>query len=695
MSRINTNVSSLISQNTLGRSNRDLQTALGRLSTGLRINSGADDPAGLIASENLRRDITAANQAISNSQQAGQLISTADSALGEVSRLLNDIRGLVTEAANSGALSDEQIGANQLQVDSSLEAIDRISQVTTFQGRKVLDGTLDFNVTEGSNFSKLSNLQIGQANLGTTGQIAAQVDVKTAATQAQVDITNVPATTSAVNAFGDGTLSHAIAQSTQSYAITNGTFSVTASAGQTYDGAAGNAINVQIIDNAAGTATINGNVLEVRVDVTGGANISDVVNAINANADFSSSLVGPDGVVAAGDVQAYGNLVGGRDAGSATIRVTADTAGATANGVTTTITESTTIANNSASASIDTNGDIQVLVRGTVTYSAIAAAVDGLTGYSASVTTSTGDQNYIDTVDTPPVGAFSTLGSGQDAAGGLSQDVVFELAGQNGREVFSFDQGTSITQLQSAINALSDSTGVQATVNSTTLELTSTEYGSNSSVEISVVSEAAGGTITAAVGSQSRDTGSDISATINGIQANGDGNSLSINTSTLDLGLEVTAGYTGSANFTITGGGALFQLGPQVVTNQQARLGIGSVSTARLGGSTGRLYELRSGQSAALSTDTTRAANIVDEVITNVVELRGRLGAFTRTTLQSNITSLQDTVVNLTDAESAIRDADFAKESASLTRAQILVQSGTSVLAIANQNPQNVLALLR
>ena len=85
----------------------------------------------------------------------------------------------------------------------------------------------------------------------------------------------------------------------------------------------------------------------------------------------------------------------------------------------------------------------------------------------------------------------------------------------------------------------------------------------------------------------------------------------------------------------------------------------------------------------------------MDEVITDVVELRGRLGAFQRTTLQSNIASLSDTLVNLTAAESSIRDADFAKESAALTRAQILVQSGTSVLAIANQNPQNVLSLLR
>src|SRR5574338_1008942 len=113
MSRINTNVSSLIAQTRLNRSQDQLQESLTRLSTGLRINSGKDDPAGLIASENLRRDITSINKAISNSDRANQLIATADSALGQISNLLNDIRGLVTEAANSGVLSPEQIAANQ------------------------------------------------------------------------------------------------------------------------------------------------------------------------------------------------------------------------------------------------------------------------------------------------------------------------------------------------------------------------------------------------------------------------------------------------------------------------------------------------------------------------------------------------------------------------------------------------------
>ena len=115
MTRINTNVSSLVAQNTLGRSNASLEEALTRLSTGLRINTGKDDPAGLIASENLRSDITSIKKAISNTDRANQVIATADSALGQVSGLLNDIRGLVTEAANEGALSADRALITQLR----------------------------------------------------------------------------------------------------------------------------------------------------------------------------------------------------------------------------------------------------------------------------------------------------------------------------------------------------------------------------------------------------------------------------------------------------------------------------------------------------------------------------------------------------------------------------------------------------
>ncbi len=74
--------------------------------------------------------------------------------------------------------------------------------------------------------------------------------------------------------------------------------------------------------------------------------------------------------------------------------------------------------------------------------------------------------------------------------------------------------------------------------------------------------------------------------------------------------------------------------------------------------------------------------------------LRGRLGAFEKNTLDTNMNSLNITLENVTASESAIRDADFAVETSNLTRAQILVSSSTQVLQLANAQPQNALALL-
>lgn len=174
------NVQALGAQNMLSRNMGDLQTVMTRLSTGLRINSAKDDPAGLIASELLKSDMIATTKAISNTQRANSVIGLADSALGQVSSLLNDIRGLVVESANTGAMSDAQIQANQIQIDASLDSIDRIAKTTNYQGQKLLDGSLDFSTT-GVGGSGISNLAIQSANFGTASEVGVKVDVQEAA----------------------------------------------------------------------------------------------------------------------------------------------------------------------------------------------------------------------------------------------------------------------------------------------------------------------------------------------------------------------------------------------------------------------------------------------------------------------------------------------------------------------------------
>src|SRR5215213_2017016 len=186
MARINTNVASLTAQRGLSKSQRTLNDTLQRLSSGLRINRGADDPAGLIASEGLRSEISGITQAIDNSSRASNVISTAEGALSEVASLLLNVKDLVVEAANSGALSPEEIKANQLQVDSAVESITRISNTTTFAGLKLLDGSLGY-LTSGVNGADVKALDISQANFGTASTLPVQVNVVTSAKTADLE----------------------------------------------------------------------------------------------------------------------------------------------------------------------------------------------------------------------------------------------------------------------------------------------------------------------------------------------------------------------------------------------------------------------------------------------------------------------------------------------------------------------------
>src|SRR5438046_199213 len=178
MARINTNVASLTAQRGLANSQKTLNDTLQRLSSGLRINRGADDPAGLIASEGLRSEISGITQAIDNSSRASNVISTTEGALNEVASLLLNIKSLVVQAANTGALSPDEIAANQLQVDSAVESITRISNTTTFAGLKLINGSLDY-VTSGVHNSAITALHIHQAHFRTQSTIRVQADAVT------------------------------------------------------------------------------------------------------------------------------------------------------------------------------------------------------------------------------------------------------------------------------------------------------------------------------------------------------------------------------------------------------------------------------------------------------------------------------------------------------------------------------------
>ena len=501
MSRINTNVNSLLGQRVLGQQNRALNTSLERLSTGTRINRGADDPAGLIASENLRSQKAGITAAIGNAERAEQVVNVAEGGLQEVNNLLLEVQSLVGQSANDAGLSREEKEANQLQIDSILQTIDRISETTTFQGTKLLNGNFDFNVT---------------------GQ---------------------------------------------------------------------------------------------------GSEVADItVNAAK---------------IAAGDER---------------------------------------------------------------------------------------DLNVIVTQSAQVAGVFLSGAGGADNIGATNagETFTFDLAGANGSREFSFASGTSFTDIAETINTFTDVTGVTATASATGLSLNSSEFGSEQFVSIEIrddagvagavrqldendtnVAAAGAGTAFSAAANPIRDAGQDVEATINGVQATTRGTTASIASDFLDVSIDLTADGAQSLDSfdagTITGGGASFNLGPSVDIGNQVSIGIQSVASRNLGDeATGFLSELASGaDSNVIDGDLTEAQKIVDSAIGQVSQQRGRLGAFTKNTVGSTIRSLGVALENTSAAESAIRDTDFAKETAELTRNQILVQAATNSLGIANSNPQNALSLLR
>jgi len=272
---------------------------------------------------------------------------------------------------------------------------------------------------------------------------------------------------------------------------------------------------------------------------------------------------------------------------------------------------------------------------------------------------------------------------------------TLEIAGNTGTEILSFASGTAISAVAAAINQSTDLTGVSASFTASALTLNSTEYGSSRFVSVDVID----GTF-AIVGGNNRDTGQDAGVTINGAVAAVDGLRAQIQTSTLaaEITLTSTFGTTVGSNdsFAITGGGANFMIAPKVDQNGLASLGITSVGTGSLGTNTnGFLSSLASGQTNALSTGNYDAAQrIIRDSQTQISRLRGRLGAFQKDTLETTANALTITLENTTAAESTIRDTDFAESTSNLTRSQILVQSATTVLRLANAQPQQVLALL-
>ncbi len=262
-----------------------LSMSITRLSTGLRINTAADNPAGLIIANNFKAQIAGVNQAMSNSQDAINYVKTAEGALSEVNTLLNSARGLAVAAGNSGTLTASQIQANQSQLNSIVASITRIAQTTQYGTKKLLDGSSGVNsaVTDGTHFSQISigGTLGGQA---VSANSAVTVTVNAASTQASLNSA----------ALGGGSDTVAVGSAGQ-FTLNGVTFSVAAT--DTANGIRDkiNAASAQtgVVATTGGTGVIA--MKSVGFGSSSQINLSDATGAIRAGGAGYSTASGADG----------------------------------------------------------------------------------------------------------------------------------------------------------------------------------------------------------------------------------------------------------------------------------------------------------------------------------------------------------------------------------------------------------------
>ncbi|HEU0277049.1 MAG TPA: flagellin [Rhodanobacteraceae bacterium] len=168
MAVINTNITALIGQQNLTKSASALQTAMERLSSGLRINSAADDAAGQAIANRMSAQITGLSQAQRNANDGISVAQTAGGALNQVNDNLQRIRQLTVQAAN-GTNSASDLASIQDEINQRLDEINRVSTQTSFNGVNVLASNQTLNIQVGANDGQVIGIKLNQINRSTLG----------------------------------------------------------------------------------------------------------------------------------------------------------------------------------------------------------------------------------------------------------------------------------------------------------------------------------------------------------------------------------------------------------------------------------------------------------------------------------------------------------------------------------------------
>ncbi len=263
--RVNNNIAALNAYRNLSVTDGQMNKSLEKLSSGFRINRAADDAAGLAISEGLRSQIGGLKVAVRNTQDGISVVQTAEGALTETHSILQRMRDLSVQASNTGGLNTDAKGNIQSEIVQLKSELDRIANTTTFNGKKLLDGSFNAVFQVGANAGETIGINIGTA-MGSTGLGVSGVDV------------------TAAGAYTPGAAGAGKVSTTAAVDGTGGILTITATSGNP-------TTDVAVYEGLSGTISYAGKSFDLgSVDYSGITTAANALTALNTAAKSALGL---------------------------------------------------------------------------------------------------------------------------------------------------------------------------------------------------------------------------------------------------------------------------------------------------------------------------------------------------------------------------------------------------------------------
>ena len=746
---IQTNVASLNAQRNLNSSQGGLATSLQRLSSGLRINSAKDDAAGLAIADRMTAQVNGLGQASRNANDGISLTQTAEGALQESTNILQRVRELAVQSANSTNSATDRLSL-QSEVNQLVSELDRISDTTSFNGIKLLDGSFQAQQFQvGANAGETISITVAEANSSSLGVEKKNTDnstqgIEVATSSHEVNMSTTNLGTAATPSDDWLTIKNSIAAQNITVSYTSGVADQIVST-TVDDSAKVIAETLSGIDGVDASATTSATLNFTAADASTGDTISlffeqQSTNATPFNQEAISFAGDNDATIAESNFDtAIQNAVTNinSDLSNSDLSYDKDS---------NTITSASGLDLGFFSFRDDnTSGDnasAQISISGVQGAPVVINSTNATDSTVVTGTITTVIDNSVSSITSNTIdgsgGIFTIASAGEPATVSDNSNGTLNVAGGNnvtaqdltitgtGSTTVAVAEDLSAKDLAALVNSVTDETGVNATAktiatlsNLDTDGVVSFSFVDESNTAVDISANVTTTDLTALATSINDNTGktgitATLSLTKDSIElTDNTGNDIKIldfNSSGADaitaVTMDVKGSESASAAVTLSAGNSTITDSTVVGGNVEFKSSANTFTiSSSVAGSAGGLFStdadvLNSSELsnvAALDISTVAGANeaidIVDGALASIDSNRADLGAI-QNRFTSTISNLSVSIENISAARGRIQDTDFASETANMTKNQILQQAGTAMLAQANQIPQAVLSLL-